>query len=345
MPDSAAEKPAPLPSEQVADEAVFAADQTRKTSAWLASALGAIPSLAIIGSLVRDPGDYGFDTTELALGIGLAAAGAVLGTLAFAWVISPLKLTNDDLANFDMTRLPGPHFDNAQELLVEIELFKDLARADREEGAGVRREAARAKALAAEAERLALLAEAAAKATSGDAGLQATAAEARQRADVAKQEMEQAAADAAAQAVTTPRWEGELEARERFRADALRLRAADEVGDRFFVAKLGAIVSVALVAAGIYFLALAPIEKTPDASAPTVTLVSWSPSKQGAILLGCPTKTIRALQVGGDEKAPQLVTFPTADCPEPKLISFPKQTDTPLGPVTKLKAVEAATNG
>jgi hypothetical protein len=341
MPDSDAEKPSPLPSEQVADEAVFAADQTRKASAWLASALGAIPSLAIIGSLVRDPGDYGFDNTELALGIGLAAAGAVLGTLAFAWVMSPLKLTNDDLEDFDMTRLPGRHYDNPQELLDDIELFKGLVRTDREEGAGLRREAERTKARAAEAEKLALGAEAAAKAKPDDAALQARADKARQRAHVAKQEMEKAVADAAAQAVTTPRWQGEFEARERFRADAVRLKAADEVGERFFAAKFGAILSVALVAVGIYFLALAPIEKTPDALAPTLTLVSWSPSERGAAVLGCTTKTIRALQVGGDENAPQLVTFPTADCPDPKLITFPKQTETPLGPVTKVKALEA----
>ena len=342
MPEEEAGGPKPLPAEQVADEAVFAAEQTRKTSAWLASALGAIPSLAIVGALVRAPGDYGFDDDELKLGIALAAAGAVVGILAFARVMAPLKLTNKSLQKFEVDRLPGHHFTSTAELLEEIDLLKSAVRHERLDAAESRREAEDAKAAAAEAEKDAIEAEAAAKAAPADAAKQAQAVDKRRIADTKKQETDSAVAHAAEQAITPQIWDNEIRARERLRADALRLTAADTVGRRYFWARVIAVLSVALVAAGIYYLALAPIEKTQTSTQTSdLTLVDWTPTAEGKVVLGCDVASIRGLQVSGDDKALQVVTLPTDECPDPKLIGFPEETETPLGPVTKVKVITA----
>jgi hypothetical protein len=327
----------------VADEAVNAAAQTRKTSAWLASGLGAIPSLAIVGALVRAPGDYGFDDNELALGIFCAALGALVGLLAFAWVIGPLKLTDKSLTGFDIQRLPGHHYEDARELLDELGAIKRAARSDRRDAKEALRRAEGAQAEASAAEREALNAELEAKANPSDADKQATAARLRATAADKKLEGEESVAAAAAAAVTVSIWGEQVRARERLRADALRLTAADEVGTRFVVARVVVVAAVALVAAGFYFLALAPIEKTVAAPAKAPELVRWVPSSpQGTEALGCDVAAIRGLQIVGDDGATRVITFPIADCPEPKVVVFPVETETSLGTVTVIQPVTTA---
>lgn len=86
----------------VVDEAVSVVDGIRSTARWIASSFGAIPSLAVLTSIVRAPGDAGFDPLKLALGVGLAALGAATGVLFFAWVIAPVPLEDHDVRKLDL---------------------------------------------------------------------------------------------------------------------------------------------------------------------------------------------------------------------------------------------------
>jgi hypothetical protein len=91
----------------IVDTARDAATGTRGAAKWMASALGAIPSLAIIGAIVRDPGEGGFDATQLALGVLLAALGAIIGVIAFARVIAPVRVEDKHLKDAHLARIPG----------------------------------------------------------------------------------------------------------------------------------------------------------------------------------------------------------------------------------------------
>lgn len=267
-----------------------------------------------------------------------------MGLLAFAWVIGPLKLTDKSLAGFDMKRLPGHNYDDSGEFLTELDVIKRAARNDRRAARAAVREAEIAKAEAATAESDALKAESEAKEDPSDAAKQALARNLRATATRKKLAHDASVATAAAAALTVPVWDEQVKARERLRADALRLTAADIVGTRFGVAKVVVVASVALVATGFYFLALAPIEKTAAAPAKAPELVSWAPSSpEGTAALGCNVASVRGLQIVGDDGATQVVTFPTADCPEPRIVVFPVETETSLGTVTVIKPVTAAT--
>src|SRR6478735_2808213 len=95
-------------SASVVDDALHAAEGTRTASRRLASALGAIPSLPVLGAIVRSPGDAGFNGWLLGIGVVLAAAGALVGVLGFARVIEPGPLEDAQVRKrIPLTRLPA----------------------------------------------------------------------------------------------------------------------------------------------------------------------------------------------------------------------------------------------
>src|SRR5919108_996497 len=98
---------AATPADDIVDDAASAAAGTRQAARWIASALGAIPGLAILASLVRAPGDEGFFPWRLILGVAFAAAGATLAIWTLARVLTPVPLSDDDMQDFDMRRVPG----------------------------------------------------------------------------------------------------------------------------------------------------------------------------------------------------------------------------------------------
>src|SRR4051794_26510552 len=114
-------------SPEVVDTARDAAAGTRAAAKWMASALGAVPSLAIIGAIVRDPGEGGFDATELAVGVGLAALGAILGVLAFARVIAPVRVEDKNVEDAHLKRIPGQPYDKADDLKTNLETLRALS--------------------------------------------------------------------------------------------------------------------------------------------------------------------------------------------------------------------------
>jgi hypothetical protein len=245
----------------VVDEAVSVVDGIRSTARWIASSFGAIPSLAVLTSIVRAPGDAGFDPVKLALGVGLAALGAATGVLFFAWVIAPVPLEDDDVRKLDLRRVPGQPYATFEALERDL-VSNRSAVTKKEEQVGQKQVAAKtAEARVVQYALAANRAELEAADMNADESLKQAARQARAEADTARTSAVAAATEAAAAIESLSLWTTQLERRYRIRQDAYRLAAADIVGRRYLMARIGAVVSVALVASGIVLLGLAP--KTP----------------------------------------------------------------------------------
>jgi protein involved in polysaccharide export with SLBB domain len=326
----------------VVDEARSAAAGTRSAAKWLASALGALPGIAVLGAIVRAPGDQGFDSSDLALGIAFAAAGGLVAVIAFARVAAPVRLEDKDLKGFDLTRVPGQPYSSFRRLRSSLDDFRAVAAADEREVRAKTRAASEAKAAAAAAESAAVEAEAKSKAAPDDQALKAAATEARLHAEQADLAAEVTAATAAAAAETHKTWVEQFQRRDRIRAEAYRLKAADEVNDRFTLAQAAAVVAVALIAFGVYHLGLAPKPKAPEATAPT--LVTLTPNAAGHDALGCSAPTVSALKVGGTDDAPTVITLPENGCAS-KTLTFTVTKDASLGTAKAADPVEAPKAG
>ena len=325
-----------IPSSDVVDEARSAAAGTRVAAKWLASALGSIPSLAVLASIVRSPGDAGFDKTKLWLGVGLAAAGAVLGVLAFARVIAPVPLEDKDLQDLDLRRIPGQPYEKFEKLRENLDALRG---AEVDNSLKVVRALQSTKAVETAANRLeaeAKEADAAAKASPNDDTLTERAARARRDADAARKAADAQAAAAESRAAGHSVWSEQLARAEAVRRDAYGLKAADEVGKRFLEARIASVISVGLIAAGIVQLGLAPKPKiqTPASSVRLVTLI---PNAAGRQALSCPKPTaLRALKTGGTTSVLTVITLPTSVCRSTSL-TFRTTPPKPLGTVTEMK--------
>ena len=211
-------------SSVVIDQAVTAADGTRAAARWIASSLGAIPSLAVLASIVRAPGDSGFDPGVLALGVALAALGAVIGVLGFAWVAVPVPLEDKDLRTLDLRRIPGqPYtsFGEFNETLNKLRAAGAELEFQANEALG---DADRAKAAADGSEAAAKTAAQKAAAAPADITLRDAAAQARTAADRAGAEASAKAATAAADGVAAATWLAQVSRRDSIRRDAYQLR-------------------------------------------------------------------------------------------------------------------------
>jgi hypothetical protein len=328
-----AEQPAATES-AVVDEARSAAEGTRVASRWLASALGAIPSLAILGAIVRAPGDAGFDPTELALGVGLAALGALIGVLAFARVIAPVPLEDKDLETLNLTRIPGQPYATFERLRESLEAIRGAAVDDEFAMARALRAAKTSDASAARLQARAVEAEEAAKADPSHQAAAERAKHAHSDADRARSEADAKAADAAAQQAGHEVWAEQFTRTEAIRSDAYGLKASDEVRLRFRDAQIAAVFAVALIAAGVVLVGLAPIEKSAESPASLVTLTL---NDAGRTALGCPrATTLQALRIRGTDATPKVITFPVPGCPA-KTLTFATE-QKPLGTVAADKA-------
>ncbi|BBH70729.1 hypothetical protein ACTI_74140 [Actinoplanes sp. OR16] len=322
----------------VGDLAVAAADGTRSTARWLASALGAIPSLAVLAALVRAPGDGGFDPASLIGGVTLAAIGALVGVLGFAAVLVPLSLETTDLSRMDLSRIPGQPFRAAAELASRLEASR--AGANDAEGQIL---VAHARAQEAEHQRTAaestlVGAEQASEAKPRDKALTEAVREAR----ISAAEKRVAAASATARLTSLQfslaQWSEQVRRAELVQRDAFLLHAADVVRRRFFIARILACFSVALVAAGVLLLATAP-EPKPKDSAPI--LLTLTLNDAGRRALGCDVDTITAVRTGGTDAAPTVITVPVPGCPS-RVLTFPVTTPTPLGRASVVPAPKAS---
>jgi hypothetical protein len=327
------------------EDALSAAEGTRTTARWIASALAGIPSLAIVASIVSGPGDNGFDTAELAVGIGLAAFGAVLGILAFAKVITPLSLEDIDFSGFPMGRIPGCPFDKFADLKGAIASYQSTLGSGGTTLADAESNAARADAEAAVAEGVVTIVLEKLKDAEDKSPeqlvLEKQASEAILHAQEKRNTAETADGAAKSLARTYQHSQGQLATAEAFRQNAYRLKEADEVRDRFDKARYLLLIVVACVAAGLVFVGIAPKPKAEAAAASeTPTLVTLTLNQQGQGKIGCSVGSLQALRVGGDEKTPLVITLPAPGCPS-KTVAFTTVEPTPLGSVTPAEPIKA----
>ncbi|MFF3249109.1 hypothetical protein ACFYWY_36520 [Streptomyces sp. NPDC002870] len=312
------------------DEAVAAAEGTRTTARWIASSLGAIPSLAVLASVVRAPGDVGFDPVKLALGVALAALGALVGVLGFARVLAPVPLEDTDIQRLDLKRIPGQPYATFKDLDRDLKRLRDDL-AEKEVEAAQSRNAA--KAADSDAQQAETAAEAA-EATADNRALRRSAEKARADAtlkrSLATEQARRADADAARLTVLTD----QVSRRDTIRRDAYRLKATDVVGTRYSQALIASIASVAVIAAGVTLLGLAP---EPKETVRLPRLVTLTLNEAGMRQLGCSARSLQALQTGGSLSAPTVITLPTPDCPA-RTVVFTTAPPHPMGTVSVVAA-------
>jgi hypothetical protein len=327
---------------KVVDEAADAAESTRTTAKWIATALAAIPALGAVGALVRAPGDEGFDKEPLFLGILFAAAAAILGILAVARVLEPVLMSDRSLSNsaFDITKVPGHPYRSYTELLTSLRQLRATVRTDEADVATVKVAVANADAVAARADMDVAAAELSLADAPGDTARQRALADAKVRRDSAKASARVVAAVAAGRAEEHRLLDGQLLARESVRSRALRLATAEKVGERYRYALVAVGVAVALAAAGVFFLAIAPVPKDGDDDA-AVSLVTISLNDAGKAVLGCSATTLQGLRIGGTDEVPQLVTLPTTECPS-RFVEFKVAEPSSLGSVAEEKPIPVA---
>lgn len=323
-------------SEGVIDDARFGASGTRATARWIASGFGALPGLALVTTLVRAPGEQGFDAGVLAIGIALAALGAILGILGFANVLAPVPLANKDLETFDMDRLRSP-FQNYEALQDSIDTIRQELEGKKVEQARLDTDVKTALSEHEAAEMDAREAEELAK-DSSDTAAKERAKTLRHDSDQKRMFATRAASHAASASHDLEVTQRQLDNRLLLRRDAYRLKASDEVASRFKTAQRSAIVATAFVAAGIGFLAMAPEPKSVESS--ELSLVTLRLNEDGKRALGCDVSTLQALRVGGEDSAPRVVTFPTEDC-SARILDFPLVEPSPLGTMKEDAAVES----
>lgn len=329
---------APAKSPEPADESHALAGGLRSTARWTAAAFAGIPSLAVIGALIRAPGDAGFDDELLIAGVALAAAGALVGILAFAQVLKPTGTSDADFAPGDevMALLPEARFDSFAALRQRLEETRDDVGAKRVVASDAAAYAAAAKARAVQAE----AASAALDALLGDEPPSDKQEEARVARATARELRTEAGATVASSAVARNELalaEQQLASYEALRRAAYGVQTGRTVHGHYRTANAFTVLAVGLVAAGVICLALAPKPKSETVTAQLVTL-SLEPAGQKA--LGCEEKSVAALRVGGDDEKPTVIVLPGGPCPI-RTVEFLTKEPEPLGKVEAVEPVEA----
>ncbi len=323
-------------SEQVAevvDSAVNAAEGTRNAARWIASALGAIPGLAIIGAVVRDPGDAGFASDELLGGLLLAALGALLGILVFAYVLAPAGTEESDVSRIDPKRVPGHPFTSYEDLRDSADAFARVAGHREIEAAAAEQEAKEREAELAAAELQLLKSGAKLKKDSTNAGTKAEVERDKAAVERLRHEAQEAAAEVAGKLSQTNTWREQFDRLEALRGRLYQLAAADEVRRRFEAATVVSFLAVAMVAAGVGLIGLAPIPDSEAPQADPVSLHTLVLNEAGRDELNCDVKRVQALRVGGEEERPQVITLPSTECPLSRELPFSVEDEEPLGAI------------
>jgi hypothetical protein len=340
----AADAPA---TDEIVDDAQRATVGIRKAAMWIATALAAIPALGIVGNLIKGPGDAGFDGRWLFVGVIFAAGGAYLGIYHFAKVITPVPLEDRDLIGrrakageteavpgFDLTRLRGQPFESYGELIDALVPTKHQHARDQALADDAKFTSLTANSTATGAESIAMRAEADSSRAPSDANLKQKAVDARKEADVQRAAATASAEQSAAADQLATKWANQVQGMENIRTLAFHLKAADEVGSRFEAAKRWGIVAVALVAIGVFCIAMAPKQKSEPVATPTVSLVTLNLNPAGKEALGCRLNTIQAIRIGGTDAAPEVITLPTGSC-KAQLVTFITESPEAYGTVVK----------
>ncbi|HVE91415.1 MAG TPA: hypothetical protein VNE62_03800 [Actinomycetota bacterium] len=343
MSDAVEKKPTvgvePPAGVEPSDDSRAVATGLRSTARWVAAAFAGIPSLAVVGSIVRAPGDSGFDERLLIAGVLLAALGALTGILTFASVLSPAPVTDPEITAGNLELLPEGRFTSFEALRQALEETRDAV--------GIKRDLASDLAsYAAADEAKAVQAEAASKAMDElIKGLNPVppdrvkeAAVARRYALTLRAAAGVSAAEAAIRKHDLVRTEQRLTSLEALRRGAYGIAIGAKINKRYERARRWCVVAVLLVSAGVACLALAPRPKSETTAAQLVTLKLEDPGRRA---LGCDADNVQALRVGGDEQTPLVIVLPGGDCPV-KAVEFLTKKPEPFGKVIEEKLVEAS---
>ncbi|MDO8210155.1 hypothetical protein [Conexibacter sp. CPCC 206217] len=314
-----AEEAAPKGPEPLFDDAIEAAEGTRRAALWVASALGAIPSIAIVGAIVRDPGRGGFDELELIFGVFAAAVGALVGVLGLANVIAPVALKEGDLKGFLLAPIPGAGFETYDELRKSTAKLRTRTADEAYTVATLKDDAATARAVAV--------------AAAADASVASET-----RAELALKSAE-AEATATSGETTLATMRQQLDDRYAVRRAAYRLKASQRVGVRFRWAWATSFAAVLLVATGVALLGLAPLPDPESRAAPAPVLMQLTLERAGQDRLGCSVTSLQALRIGGSDEAPKVITLPRDGCPA-RTLTFTTTRDTGLGRAKPVDPIE-----
>ena len=316
---------------EVVDEARAAAAGTRRTAAWIASLLSAIPGLAIVATLVEGAGERGYDSSDLFFGALLASLGGVTALWAFARVMTPVPLTGADLGEFEVSKIPGSEFSDYAGLENAIRLARQSV-----EEAGGASEISEARAKHSQAAAAYAVAEV--ERIDRPGANPDEVGQAKREAREMQSRASAAAGEAARDAVSKRVADEEFARTLMLRKEALLLKAAEVVRERFnFALGIGS-VAIVLISIGLVLLALAPNEKIAEA-APAPTLVTITDlTEVGANLLGCSSTStsVDAIRVGGTDDTPIVITFPNDDCPTAATLPF-RAKEEEDGVVTEVK--------
>ena len=307
-------------TQEVIDDARHAAQGLRSSALWVGTALAAIPSIALVGTLLKPPDGTSFTPWMLAVGVLLATGGALLGILALATVNKPVAIEDYQLDGFRMTRIVEA-VDNDYDTLLERIRRTNQAVADaatRAVDLHLRADLATAALTTATAlaEKLQALAKGSNSSTAHD-----DANAARDALSAASAAAGQAAGLAAAADRMRDHTEKQLAAALSIRKSVFSLVATDVVSRRYNDALGGVAVAAVAVAAGVALIVLSPAKKEEEKPATlsdlepiTLTLTETGKKKV------CDTdEPITALRLTADKEEPTVITFPTTGCASKKL--------------------------
>lgn len=312
---------------KILDDAIHSAEQTRASVKWIAGALGAVPSLGLVGAFIRGPGDKGFDPELLQRGLIFAVVGAVIALGIFAWIQSSANVKDVDLADVRLSRIPGAEAIDGVEgetgtsLVSRVNLLRGAVA--QSEGR-VRRATVAAKMAEVEASEFETLAAEAEAADKNSAAAKA----ARSKANAAKAHKVETAAELAGRKAVLDGTTLQYQRATALRDKAFLLRSADVISGRFVRSILPLTGAIALVVVGVYNLAVAPKIGTAssDASAggtsPPGVLVRLTTNAESQTLLRCGAAAVDAYRTAASTEEATLITVRTGDC-EPKNLKFP----------------------
>lgn len=133
MPDEESKKPE-APPDPVADEMVHSAVSYRRLGQLYITFLAGIPGVTLLSSVIRAPGEAGFDASKLIAGLVLVAVAVAVGLALVAWLRAPVELEDKDLTNFQMSRILGTRHGTYPSLIQHIKTLAntvDLSSASR----------------------------------------------------------------------------------------------------------------------------------------------------------------------------------------------------------------------
>jgi hypothetical protein len=114
---------AQAPDDPVVDEALASAAAYRRVGQTFTAVLAAIPTVAVLSSLIRAPGDSGFEEGKLLAGLAAVAVSVGIAVALAVHIRSPVDIRDDDsdVRRFEMSRVLGARNPDYASLMTQIQ--------------------------------------------------------------------------------------------------------------------------------------------------------------------------------------------------------------------------------